>query len=51
LEDGLIQRGRGEQAYLAPLRRRLAKRTNPAQHARQVFADGGIAALIEHSAA
>jgi gamma-glutamylcysteine synthetase len=45
-EDGLRRRGRGEERYMEPLRRRAAARENPAQRARKVFAESGIAGLI-----
>lgn len=48
-EDGLRRRGRGEEAFLAPLRRRADARENPAQRARRVFADGGVAALVREA--
>jgi gamma-glutamylcysteine synthetase len=49
-ETALSARGRGEEQYLLPLRRRLEARENPAQAARRVFAEGGMAALVEHTA-
>jgi gamma-glutamylcysteine synthetase len=42
-------RSRREGALLDPLFRRVAAGKNPAQRAREVFAEGGIEALIAHS--
>jgi gamma-glutamylcysteine synthetase len=42
-------RSRREGALLDPLFRRVAAGKNPAQRAREVFAEGGIDALIAHS--
>jgi gamma-glutamylcysteine synthetase len=49
-EEALVGRGRGEEVYLAPLRRRLSRRSNPAMDAQQAFESGGIQALIAHAA-
>lgn len=46
-EDALRARGRGEEALLAPLWRRLEARENPAQRARRLWAAGGVEALVE----
>lgn len=45
--DALAARGRGEEAFLAPLWSRLEKRCNPGQVARQAFNEGGIPALLD----
>lgn len=49
-EEALHARGLGEEAHLAPLRRRAMKRESPAQRARQVFRGGGVEALVRHAA-
>jgi gamma-glutamylcysteine synthetase len=48
--SALGARGRGEEAYLDPLWRRLDARQNPAQAARAAFAAGGLPGLIAHAA-
>ena len=45
-ELGLQRRGLGEEVYLAPLQKRLARKQNPAVEARTIFEQGGIDALI-----
>ncbi len=49
-EAALEARGRDEAPHLAPLRRRLAARTNPAQAALAAFDSGGMPALVAHTA-
>ncbi|MEC7947177.1 MAG: glutamate-cysteine ligase family protein [Myxococcota bacterium] len=49
-ETALDARGRSEGRLLAPLRRRLAARENPAQAALSALADGGIRGLVAHAA-
>lgn len=46
----LAERGRGEEALLAPLGRRLEVRRNPAQEALDAFARGGMSALVQETA-
>ncbi|MCB9666261.1 MAG: hypothetical protein H6732_19280 [Alphaproteobacteria bacterium] len=47
VRDGLIARGRGEAALLAPIEARLAARENPAQRAVRVHAEGGLPAVLD----
>ena len=49
VEAGLASRGRGEEALMGPLWRRLEARANPAQAALASWEDGGMAALIDHA--
>ncbi len=49
-DAALRARGRGEEHYLDPLRRRVYERRNPAAKARDAFAAGGWAGLIAHAA-
>lgn len=44
---GLEKRGRGEAAFLEPLEKRLAAGRCPADEAADIFARGGVAALVE----
>ena len=44
----LCRRGRGEERFLAPIRRRLETRTLPADRAARLFRRGGIPAMVEH---
>jgi gamma-glutamylcysteine synthetase len=44
---GLRQRGRGEERFLQPIRRRLEARSVPADRAAASFRKGGVAALID----
>ena len=46
-EDGLRQRGFGEESLLAPIHSRLDRHQNPAQRARAIFQADGMAAMIE----
>jgi len=48
-EDGLRQRGFGEETLLAPIFDRLARRYNPAQRVRQVFEFDGLQGLLRHT--
>jgi len=48
-EDAVTARGFGEEAYFAPLWRRLDKKENPAQTARRVFLDSGMEGLLEYA--
>ena len=48
-ERGLMKRGLGEEVYLAPVWQRLEQRMNPGQVAKQVFLEGGAAALLDHT--
>jgi len=48
-EAALTQRGFGEERLLAPLWRRLERRQNPAQRARIVFRQDGMAGLLNHA--
>ncbi|MCB9140003.1 MAG: hypothetical protein H6642_16800 [Caldilineaceae bacterium] len=50
VETALFERGFGEERLLAPLRRRLERRLNPAQEARRVFRSDGMAGLLRHAA-
>jgi len=45
-EEGLRQRGMGEEGLLAPLYSRLERGENPAQRARRVYRSDGMAALL-----
>jgi gamma-glutamylcysteine synthetase len=45
--EALRRRGRGEERFLDPIRRRLETRILPADHAIRLFRGGGIAALVE----
>jgi hypothetical protein len=45
-EAGLARRGRGEDRYLRPLRRRLGQLTSPAEEALAAHAEGGIEAVV-----
>lgn len=49
-EAGLVARGQGEAQYLAPIRRRLTRRENPAQHARRVFHTDGLQGVLAQAA-
>jgi gamma-glutamylcysteine synthetase len=49
-EAGLRARGRGEEVHLAPLRRRLAARENPAQAALRIWGETGLPGLVAHTA-
>jgi len=49
-EAGLRGRGRGEEAYLKPIWRRLEKRQTPADRARTLFLRHGMDALIDELA-
>jgi hypothetical protein len=44
--EALKQRGYGEEAFIEPLFDRLARGLNPAQQARQIFEQGGLAQLL-----
>jgi gamma-glutamylcysteine synthetase len=46
-EDGLRQRGRGEESFLKPLWERLEQRTTPGDRAREVMRSQGVAALVD----
>ncbi|MDR7522107.1 MAG: glutamate-cysteine ligase family protein [Armatimonadota bacterium] len=46
-EDALRRRGRGEEEFLRPIRRRLEARLLPADRAVRLFRSGGLRALIE----
>jgi gamma-glutamylcysteine synthetase len=46
-EEALRRRGRGEEAFLQPIRRRLERRLVPANRAARLFRSGGLRALIE----
>lgn len=46
---GLAARGQGEEQYLAPIRRRLARSENPAQHARRVYQIDGLQGVLAQS--
>ena len=46
-QAGLLARGFGEEALLAPIWSRLSRHQNPAQRARAVFTADGLAALVE----
>lgn len=46
-EEGLRNRGRGEEKYLAPLHHILKTKKNPADEALAIFKRGGIKALIK----
>lgn len=48
--EGLRRRGRNEEAFLEPLRERLGSRRCPADDVADLFADGGVSALIENRA-
>ena len=48
-EEGLRNRSFGEERLLAPIWQRLARRVNPAQRARQIFAIDGMAGLLRHA--
>lgn len=48
-EEGLHQRGQGEEVFLAAIQDRLFRRENPAQRARRVFLTDGMAGLIAHT--
>lgn len=48
-EEGLRNRGFGEERLLSPIWRRLDRRVNPAQRARQIFAIDGMAGLLRHA--
>jgi gamma-glutamylcysteine synthetase len=45
--QGLVRRGLGEEKFLEPLERRLRDFECPADQARNLFANGGIDALIK----
>jgi gamma-glutamylcysteine synthetase len=45
--SGLRQRRQGEEVLLAPAYAQLDRRSGPATHARELFEEGGIAALME----
>jgi len=45
--QGLVRRGLGEERFLEPLERRLSSFECPADQARDLFANGGIDALID----
>ncbi len=47
VETGLWQRGRGEERYMAPLRKRADDRENPAQRALITLRTQGLDAMIE----
>jgi len=49
-EEGLALRGLGEEAFLSPLKVRLAVAQNPGQAAQAILAKDGAAALIAHCA-
>lgn len=49
VEAGLAARGRGEEAFVAPLWRRLEARANPAQEALVAFEAGGVEGLVAHA--
>jgi hypothetical protein len=44
--SALRRRGRGEERYLDPIRRRLETRTLPADRAVRIFRRGGVATLV-----
>ena len=44
---GLLARGQGEEAYLAPLFDRLERRQSPAMEAQEEFAKDGLETFIE----
>jgi len=48
-EEGLRQRGLGEEQLLTPLWHRLERRQNPAQRARQIFQTDGMHGLLAHA--
>ncbi len=47
---GLEKRGLGEEKFLAPLEKRLIKRSAPADQAAEVFSEGGAEALVKDRA-
>lgn len=47
-EESLRRRGRGEERYMLPVRRRLERRALPADRAAALFRRGGVDALIEN---
>jgi len=47
-QEGLINRGRGEEVYLEPLWARLQARENPAQNIRRIFAQRGGEGLVDN---
>jgi len=49
-EKGLQQRGYGEERLLTPIQNRLLRRQNPAQRARQVYANDGMQGLLRYAA-
>jgi gamma-glutamylcysteine synthetase len=49
-EQGLRERGLGEEALLTPIWNRLQRAENPAQHARRVFRTDGLAAVLNQAA-
>lgn len=46
-EEGLRSRGRNEETFLGPIRRRVERRTVPADQAVGLFRQGGVPALVE----
>ena len=44
---GLRQRRQGEEVFLAPAYAQLDRQSGPASHARKLFEEGGIAALMK----
>jgi gamma-glutamylcysteine synthetase len=49
VEAAVVARGRGEEVYLRPLRRRLEAGRNAAQEAADVWRSGGAEALVAHA--
>ena len=49
-EQGLRQRGQGEESWLQPLYDRLDRRLNPAQRARRIFQTDGMTGLLRYTA-
>lgn len=47
---GLAARGQGEEEYLQPIQRRLARGENPAQEARRIFRSDGLAGVLAQRA-
>jgi hypothetical protein len=45
-ENGLHQRGQGEERLLQPIWNRLDRRENPAQRARRIYQNDGMHALL-----
>ena len=48
-ENGLVQRGLGEERYMQPIWDRLYRRVNPARRMRRVFRTTGVQGVIDRS--